>query len=292
MYNLRYHLASLVSIFIALAIGIVLGGLIVDNSSAFDTAALIEDLRTEYNDLRAENTALASELDAYDEFGQGVVADTITDRLVGRTTLVLGSSNAVMEEAVRVIEAAGGNVLLVVVDSGTLTNEGAPATAALGEQFLPAGVTSEAVAAALAAEWTDREAEMTPVTDALVADGIIKYSGSLPAGLTGVVNTAAAGGNAEPFALDISVALSRIGTPIVGASMLRGAGVVAEASWERGVAGTNLLGSPIGSYTIVALLTGAEPGLYGTLDGSSAVFAPMPMRAPLVEAPAEDPLAP
>lgn len=288
MYNLRYHLASLVSIFIALAIGIILGGLIVDNSSAFDTSALIDDLRTEFAEIRSENAALSGEVGMYEEFSDAIAVEAVADRLVGRTTVVLGTSNTVIEAAVSAIEQSGGSALPVVVDSTMLTPEGAPTVAGLGDQVLPDGVTSESVARALAAEWADAEAQATPVTDALVADGIIQYEGPLPAGVTGVVNTALAAGEAEPFALDISAAVGRLGVPVIGASPVRGAGVVAAASWERGVAGTDLLGNPVGTYTIVAVLTGAEPGLYGVGDGATAVFALMPVRVPQqLEEPAE-----
>ena len=63
MYNLRYHIASLVAVFLALAIGIVLGGLVV-RQGVFDTQqrALVSSLQSEFNSIKKQNTALKSSL--------------------------------------------------------------------------------------------------------------------------------------------------------------------------------------------------------------------------------------
>ena len=48
MYNVRYHIASLVSVFLALALGLVLGGLIVDKTPATSQSSLVTGLKQEF----------------------------------------------------------------------------------------------------------------------------------------------------------------------------------------------------------------------------------------------------
>jgi hypothetical protein len=50
---------------------------------------------------------------------------------------------------------------------------------------------------------------------------------------------------------------------------------VARASAAAGLSAFDTLGTDVGRYTLVALLTGATPGYYGTGEGTAALF-PVP----------------
>ena len=56
MYNIRYHIASLASVFLALALGLVLGGLIVDKTPSSAQSVLVTGLKQEFEILRVDNT--------------------------------------------------------------------------------------------------------------------------------------------------------------------------------------------------------------------------------------------
>ena len=65
MYNVRYHIASLVSVFLALALGLVLGGLIVDKTPTTSQSSLVTGLKQEFETLRADNDNHQTGMDAY-----------------------------------------------------------------------------------------------------------------------------------------------------------------------------------------------------------------------------------
>lgn len=283
MYNLRYHLASLVSVFLALAIGVVLGGLIVDNSSAFDTDRIIRDLQAEYDQLRGENDALTARSEALESLAAMLSTSVHKSALSGKTIGVLSTDRAVSDHSVEVVRSAGGSAVTIVVDSKALDLTDAPSdlVAALTAAGVDPNLGIEAVGRGLADEWSSSVATATPITAALIDAGVLDIDGLDGAGapmlsLSGLVNTASAEGGADPLALEIAVAFAKLDLPAVGASMIGGEGVVAVATWKAGVPSVTTMGSSLGQVSLVALLSGAEPGLYGLVDGATAPYVSLP----------------
>lgn len=284
MYNLRYHLASLVAVFLALAIGVILGGLIVDNSPAFDTDKIIRDLQAEYDQLRADNESLQARTEALEEFSGSMVTPGYAGTLSGRTIAVLSTDATVSDHTVTALADAGATAVVIDIDSAkldpeTIDSDLASALTAAGVDISAGGV--EAVASALVDEWMSSEATSTPVTAALVAANALSVDGvdgvtTLIPSLAGLVNTATIGEDADPLGLAIAVAFGETGSPAVGASMVGGAGAVAAASWDAGVSGVGTLGSALGRHSVIALMLGAESGLYDLTDGATAAFAAIP----------------
>lgn len=284
MYNLRYHLASLVAVFLALAIGVILGGLIVDNSPAFDTDKIIRELQAEYDQLRADNESLQARTEALEEFAGAIVTPSYAGALSGRTIAVLSTDSSVSDHTVSALEDAGATAVVMDIDSAkvdpkTMDSDLADALAAAGVDADGGGV--EAIAAALVREWTSSEPTSTPVTAALIAanalaaDGFDGEAAPIPS-LAGLVNTASLDDDADPFGLAIALAFSETGSPSIGASMVGGAGVVAAASWDEGVSGVGTLGSALGRHSVIALMLGADSGLYGLMDGATSAYAAIP----------------
>lgn len=281
MYNLRYHIASLVSVFLALAIGVLLGGLIVDNSSAFDTGKMIQNLQSQYDELRASNDALTAQDSALEGLSAELVAAHNAGRLASSVVAVLASDDAVSEHAVTALAQAGATVLTVKVDAGSLAPTGTDSAlraALVARGIDPAVADDAALATLVAGEWRSADATATPITDALVSDGVLTISG-LPTGakrmpvVTGVVDLATAGNKADTFSLELAVALDGAGATGVGASVIGGSGVVATEAWARGISGVATLGSSLGSHTLVSVLAGAQRGLFGLVDGATAPYA-------------------
>jgi len=111
--DFRYHLVSIVSIFLALAVGIVLGA-----------GPLKEDIGNRLTEqttaLRAEKTQLRSDLDAEekgsaarDEFAGSVAATVMAERLTGKTVALVvapGADSDLVKATTASLTAAGAKV--------------------------------------------------------------------------------------------------------------------------------------------------------------------------------------
>ncbi len=173
MYNLRYHIASLVSVFLALALGLVLGGLIVERSGVSkQPKAIVESLRKEFADLRDENTTLTDENEQLASLSGGFVDVWSEGRLAERSIVVVSNAGRGdgLSAARQAIVEAGGRAVVVTLLKPRF---------GLDDEELAASVTSlapdpeqadQSLAAALAAEWY-APAQERPVTAALVDAG-------------------------------------------------------------------------------------------------------------------------
>ena len=118
MYNFRYHLVTIVSIFVSLLIGLLLGAAITGSDLVRNTSdELVDSLLTRFDNLSAENAALTEQLstegalagDYYKHWAQG--------RLDGRTIIVLASQDTVNEAATASIRDAlrdGGAAVVTI----------------------------------------------------------------------------------------------------------------------------------------------------------------------------------
>lgn len=90
MIDFRYHLVSLISVFIALAVGIVLGAGAVGDTFSKSLAGQVEQLREEKDALRTESDTAATERDQLAGFitatGPGIVSGTLGGQRVGVIT--------------------------------------------------------------------------------------------------------------------------------------------------------------------------------------------------------------
>ncbi|GAA4508353.1 copper transporter [Brevibacterium yomogidense] len=180
MIDFRYHLVSLISVFLALAVGIVLGAGPLQGPIGSSLQSQVDGLRTDRDTLRAdldvsrahtEQTAAFVEATAAD-----LIADTLTDRSVALVRLA-GSDNDAADAVSARVEEAGG-----AVDVDVSLTEGAfePADAALltslrdTDPTLPdddAAVIPAAMARALGAQSTDaQEQDSSPSPGADAAD--------------------------------------------------------------------------------------------------------------------------
>ncbi|MDY0088446.1 MAG: copper transporter, partial [Coriobacteriia bacterium] len=93
MYNLRYHIASLVAVFLALSVGLVLGTVVVERG-IFDRQreSIVQSLQEQFDSLGAENKELTAALAQRDRFVESLVDVAVANTLEGETILVLVSS--------------------------------------------------------------------------------------------------------------------------------------------------------------------------------------------------------
>jgi len=91
MYNMRYHLASLVAVFLALTIGLLLGGTIAGRAPENIHDTLIEGIQRDVDIQRERNDELRAENIIIRDFSDMLMDDFVADRLLGKTILVFGT---------------------------------------------------------------------------------------------------------------------------------------------------------------------------------------------------------
>jgi hypothetical protein len=117
MIDFRYHLVSIVSIFLALAVGIVLGAGPLQGQIGEALTTQVDTLRQEKDDLRTQLTAAQQQTDAADEFAAAVTPQLVASRLGGRSVALVslpGAQSSVVDDLATTLEASGATVSGVV----------------------------------------------------------------------------------------------------------------------------------------------------------------------------------
>lgn len=280
MYNLRYHIASLVSVFLALALGLVLGGLIVQRGTFDDQrAALVEGLRKEFRDLRVESKDLRAENERIDALVDALYGEWATDRLRGRNVVILTNSGRSegLVAATKAIADAGGSAVTITIMKPEFGFEGDDAEArSLVESLAPDPERPlESLAASLAAEWFTPVVER-PLTDALIAADVISVTGMPANAASGLVDIAVNGTDHDAVGIALAASAVTLEVPSMAAQTPESKSGIAAAAADARVAACNTLGTKVGSYSLIALLTGAETGYYGVGSGVDALFPVVP----------------
>lgn len=113
MIDFRYHLVSLVSVFLALAVGIVLGAGPLKESIGTQLNVQVDRLRAEKDGLRAEAETQKASLDHRDAFTDAVTPTLVAGQLSGRSVSIItlpGVNDDLVDPLVDAITTAGGTV--------------------------------------------------------------------------------------------------------------------------------------------------------------------------------------
>ena len=280
MYNLRYHIASLAAVFVALAIGLVLGGLVV-RQGGFDQQqrALVSSLQNEYNHIKKQNTQLTSSLSLENGYASQMTDAWVAGRLAGRTVVVVTSGDTAegADAAVSAVKSAGGAAALVTLGKpgfGLKDSQVASAVAtALGTTATP---STADVAGVLVSEW-DGTASNHALTDALVSAGSIKVAGLTHSTVaTLALDVATTGGDPDTAGLELMSAYAAAGMYAAGAETESSSSGVAAAAAARKLSAFDTLGTNAGRYTLVALFSGGQQGYYSDTARGASPFPPMP----------------
>jgi hypothetical protein len=304
--SFRYHLVSIVAVFLALALGIVVG------TTALN-GPITKDLRNQVNDAKDQRDALAAQVKALqgqvDEAGQfastygaQLVANTLTDKNVLLITLP-GAAGEMQDGLVQQINAAGGKI------SGRVS-----ITSAYLDPSRGAGIVSLATGSSRPVGWTAPETsnadklggsllayvllghgqptDLTQVLGAFAGLHMVSSEGQDVTPATTIVVLAHGGlqpkddyaGTAEE---SLVAALAEGGGHVVVAGDRASAGngglvslVRASKSDRAAVSTVDNADSPFGQVAAVLALGGATKGLvghYGTEQSADALF-PAPAR--------------
>ena len=113
MISLRYHIVSLVAVFLALALGIVVGSTVLQEGTVSALRATSQEVRQRSEENRTENLALKQDKAHLEAFGAAVLPDLVRDRLEGRSVVLVDTDkvDSGMRDSVRkVLEDAGAEV--------------------------------------------------------------------------------------------------------------------------------------------------------------------------------------
>jgi len=280
MYNLRYHLASLVAVFLSLAIGLLLGTIVVERGT-LDTQrdSIVTALQEEFRSLSEENSVLGEENAALAAFVNDTLPALIGGRLEGRTIVVIVNSGRVdgLGSVTDAIRMAGARPVTVTLNEASLGLDrpevSEAATSVIGpiadDQLLSGAIDR------LTAEWTD-PTQGRLLTEALVASNALAI-GDLPAeaAVDGVVNLAAWDQTPDEAAFGIANAVAQRGGTVSAAEATSHETGLAGAAAERGLSAVDDVGSPQGQYALVMVLAGEAEGYFGLGPGAQARY-PVP----------------
>ena len=113
MISLRYHIVSLVAVFLALALGIVVGSTVLQEGTVSALRATSQEVRQRSEENRTENLALKQEISRLQSFGATVLPGLVQGRLKDRPVVLVDTDkvDSGMRDSVRkVLEDAGAEV--------------------------------------------------------------------------------------------------------------------------------------------------------------------------------------
>jgi hypothetical protein len=143
--DFRYHLVSIIAIFFALAIGIIIGSGPLAGSVDDVVASQVDQLREENQSLRAEAEAARDVETFHVGYGQTTGPAVTTDALRDRAVLMValpGAPNAQVAQSAAAVTAAGGRVVGTVQIDPTWTDAASDAVLdTLAAQLVASGTT-------------------------------------------------------------------------------------------------------------------------------------------------------
>ncbi|MEU4332600.1 copper transporter [Nonomuraea dietziae] len=145
MIDFRYHLVSIVAIFLALAVGIVMGTTLLSNPAIESALQTADDLRKSNSEYRDQLAALQAREAGNDDFVTAEVPALVRAQLTGESVLLVaapGSSGTLREQSVQVLTEAGATISgQVTIAEKYLDPTQANFIDQLTTQLKPAGLT-------------------------------------------------------------------------------------------------------------------------------------------------------
>lgn len=284
MYNIRYHLVSLVAVFLALVVGLLLGSIAAERGYLDEQqAALVDSLRQEFDDLRQENHDIRTMYETDHAFVAEVVEGAIAGSLEGmRVAVVVGPDDAELAAAVNgTLDEAGAEVVNVVVRDARLGLDDAEFASTLagllGRPFDPADTGSlDRVAAALASELASPAVTGDAVLRAAADTGVLDLDGwDGSVGVDAAVVSVRFDGVASDVGQALATALAEAGARVCAAELSADDSGIAQRAQQAGISAVDHADLPQGALSLAMVLAGRAEGYYGTGDGAGAVNPPL-----------------
>lgn len=309
MINFRYHVVSLVAVFLALAVGVVLGASVLGRGLNHQVLQQAQADRKQLSELRQQQLAekqLNHYRDAYDE---QVGVKLTTGRLAGQQVAILvmpGGPNQVVKNVSAAVKTAGGKVTTTVnltSDAFTADHRG-DLTAALNQfagqvdvppdQPVATRLGATLGRALLAPQQQPADKVSTTILTTLQKGGFVNASSTdadrttllvvvtAPSDASAPTSTKAIEGHVQ---LDEALAQRSIGTVVAGpdSTGITGtdvAGIRSSSAAARAMSSVDVADLPSGVTTVVLALVEELHGGHGHYGAASSSDAPAPKLTP------------
>lgn len=292
MFDLRYHVASLAAVFLALIIGILVGvGIsdrgLVDSAKKGLLEREVASLQKRLDQAAQQSTTRGRERQAAQTFINETYPALVHNRLRGKKIAVVfvGSVEGGVRSAVsRALDDAGAEqlrlrALKVPIDvrqiDGTLASQPA-ADGLVGRSHL------ESLGRALGQELM--LGGETPLWNLITDKLVEERTGGSKAPADGVVivrTVAPQRGGTTRFLLGLYSGLGSAGVPAVGVEQTDAADSATAVFRQAGLSTVDDIDQPVGRLALVLLLAGQPSGQYGVKDSAGdGALPPLPTPAP------------
>lgn len=271
MFDMKYHIASLVAVFLALTVGIVLGTAIVNRGVLVQQqTALVRGLRTEFAGLRDRNRALQDQANADAGFFKSAVPVIVDKKLAGRKVTVVSTDtndSVILRQTVSNLKQAGASVNVVTILRSDLGMKNKAMAQKLGKVFVREKLSGEALKDRLIAELATQITTRTePAFLRQLAEiGIIQVSrtDALPAGEVVLLAGSGKQDMIEGVQIPLIGQMKKSKATLVGGEASGITESVVGAYQKAEISTVDNMNSPIGQVSMVMVLAGS-PGHYGT----------------------------
>ncbi len=276
MYNLRYHIASLVAVFLSLSIGLLLGTIVVERGTLDrQKEAIVRSLQDEFRTLDEANRELQAALTSQEDLVGTLVPLVVEGELEGSPVLVLASAGRAdgLSAVNEAIVLAGGIPVTMMLSAPDFGLEDPAVSEVMSDLVGPVDETAimASVVETLTSEWST-SVPGRPLTDVLSEAGVFTIDGDpgaeTPVGA--VVVLASFAGEPDSGALSFARSLADSGLPAVGVEAVTRSTGVADAAIELGLSTVDSMGMPEGTYSLVWVLSGRASGSFGYREGAQA----------------------
>lgn len=282
MYNLRYHIASLVAVFLSLAVGLLLGTVVVERGVLDrQKTTLVDSLTSDFEQMRSTNDDMRAKLDRTSSFAEQAVGPLARGTLDGRVVLIVSdpTRGETLSRVAETVRQAGATPV-----TATFRDEGF----GLGDTDLNSKVVAvvgpptdaedlqKTVAETLAREFGLPE-ESRPLLKVLVDAGELALEGSTSTmTVSAAVLTGSFEDKADPAQVSLAASFQALGSPAVGVESTKRATGVAAACDAAGCSAVDNVDEPLGRISLVWVLSGRTSGYFGVGKGVDAAF-PTPL---------------
>jgi hypothetical protein len=282
LLDLRYHVASLAAVFLALVIGILVGVGIsgrgfVDKSERRNFENRIAALQSRVDQLGAQKQLLTQQGAAEHTFVQETYPVLMHDRLASKRValIVLGTAGPAAADARQAVDDAGGTLALYRVLKQPVPVQ-AVHKALRGRSGFQ---TLAAVGHELAQEWVTQG--VTPISDAVSPVLVEEQRGEPGSALDGVIVVGPLPTDAPTARFEVDGLLDgfdAIGLPTVAVERTDTLPSEVDAYTRLGsLSVVDDVDTPVGKLALALVLAGAPRGAYGT---SPHAESPLPRLAP------------
>jgi hypothetical protein len=275
---MRYHVISLVAVFLALGIGILLGTTLVERGLVAEQKSQIASLKKTFEDIKTKNNQLHDQLDAYTRYANESRPYMVTNMLPGKTYAVVTTKSpdqASMGSINAGLLAAGATapVTITISNADAFNNQAVVANLATLFQMPPNPVDLKA---RVFAEIVNQlaSASNTGILVTLQQLGVIEVHGALAAPVSGTILL----GSVEAGALDktdvpLIKAFVATGFPVIGVTGSATESAVLMLYKKNGISTVDDIDTVPGQVALDMSLAG-KPGNYGSGPEATRMLPP------------------